>query len=113
MGDRHAASAARIAPAFPPSNRPPRNHPPAVTAPRPDDFSPCARLRRGHNSLQQLAGRLVLVDICALAIMSNDVHLVLRTKPDLAGQWTDQEVARRWWNLAAGRSWQIMDVGDE
>ena len=35
----------------------------------------------------------------ALAIMSNHVHLVLRNRPDLAGQWTDQEVARRWWNV--------------
>jgi len=48
--------------------------------------------------LEFLAGQFV-IDICALAVMSNHVHLVLRNRPDLAGQWTDQEVARRWWNL--------------
>ena len=48
--------------------------------------------------LEFLAGQFSS-DICTLAIMSNHVHLVLRTRPDLAGQWTDQEVARRWWNV--------------
>ena len=48
--------------------------------------------------LEFLAGQFA-IDICSLAIMSNHLHLVVRNRPDLAGQWTDQEVARRWWNL--------------
>jgi REP element-mobilizing transposase RayT len=43
------------------------------------------------------------MDICAMAIMSNHIHLVVRNRPDIAGQWSDEEVARRWWNLFPGR----------
>ena len=35
--------------------------------------------------------------------MSNHIHLVVRNRPDIAGQWSDEEVARRWWNLFPGR----------
>ena len=38
-----------------------------------------------------------------MAIMSNHIHLVVRNRPDIAGQWSDEEVARRWWNLFPGR----------
>jgi hypothetical protein len=31
--------------------------------------------------------------------MSNHLHVVLRNRPDVVGGWTDDEVARRWWNL--------------
>jgi REP element-mobilizing transposase RayT len=48
--------------------------------------------------LEFLAGQFS-IDICSLAIMSNHIHLVVRNRPDIASQWTDQEVARRWWNL--------------
>jgi len=36
-------------------------------------------------------------------MMSNHVHWVLRNRPGIAGQWSDEEVARRWWNLFPGR----------
>jgi len=49
-----------------------------------------------------LAGQFS-IDICAMAIMSNHIHLVVRNRPDIAGQWSDEEVARRWWNLFPGR----------
>ena len=49
-----------------------------------------------------LAGQFA-IDICSLAIMSNHIHLVVRNRPDIAGQWSDEEVARRWWNLFPGR----------
>ena len=31
--------------------------------------------------------------------MSNDIHLAIRNWPDSAGQWSDEVVARGWWNL--------------
>ena len=49
-----------------------------------------------------LAGQFA-IDICSIAMMSNHVHMVLRNRPDIAGQWSDEEVARRWWNLFPGR----------
>ena len=36
------------------------------------------------------------LDVCAFAIMSNHIHLVLRTRPDMVGSWSDEEVARHW-----------------
>jgi len=38
-----------------------------------------------------------------MAIMSNHIHLVVRNRPDIAGQWSDEDVARRWWYLLPGR----------
>ena len=35
--------------------------------------------------------------------MSNHIHVVVRNRPDIAGQLSDEEVARRWWNLFPGR----------
>ena len=49
-----------------------------------------------------LAGQFA-IDICSIAIMSNHLHVVVRNRPDIAGQWSDEEVARRWWNLFPGR----------
>ena len=48
-----------------------------------------------------LAGQFA-IDICSIAIMSNHLHVVVRNRPDIAGQWSDEEVARRWWNLFPG-----------
>ena len=31
--------------------------------------------------------------------MSNHLHVVARTRPDLVKAWSDEEVAFRWWNL--------------
>jgi hypothetical protein len=30
-------------------------------------------------------------------------HVVLRNRPDLVAAWSDEEIARRWWNLFPGR----------
>ena len=43
------------------------------------------------------------VDILGYAALSNHMHVVLRNRPDLAAQWSDEEVARRWWNLFPAR----------
>ncbi|MFV0486125.1 MAG: hypothetical protein ACK5NL_02890, partial [Vibrio fluvialis] len=31
--------------------------------------------------------------------MSNHIHVVLRSRPDVVQTWSDDEVARRWWRL--------------
>ena len=50
------------------------------------------------NRLRQLAG-IFAVDICAYAVMENHYHTILRTRPDIAASWSDQEVATRWLTL--------------
>jgi hypothetical protein len=36
------------------------------------------------------------IDLLCQAIMSNHIHLVLRSRPDVVAEWDDTEVARRW-----------------
>ncbi len=36
------------------------------------------------------------VDLCAYAVMSNHYHVVVRTAPKRAADWSAEEVARRW-----------------
>jgi hypothetical protein len=45
--------------------------------------------------LQKLAS-FFAIEICGYAVMSNHLHVVLRVRPDLAREWTDDEVALRW-----------------
>jgi len=35
------------------------------------------------------------VDILAYSVLSNHLHLILRTRPDVIAAWSDQEVAIR------------------
>lgn len=46
----------------------------------------------------RLAGRFG-IDVLGFAVMSNHLHVILRNRPDVVAGWTDDEVARRWWNL--------------
>ena len=39
------------------------------------------------------------VDCLTYTVMSNHLHLVLRSRPDVVAEWSDEEVARRWWRL--------------
>ena len=48
--------------------------------------------------LEELAA-VFAVDVCGFAVLSNHLHLVLRIRPDVAQDWSDEEVARRWWRL--------------
>ncbi len=50
------------------------------------------------NRLRKLAG-IFAIDVCAYAVMENHSHTIVRTRPDIAASWTDQEVARRWLTL--------------
>jgi hypothetical protein len=45
--------------------------------------------------LESLAG-LFAIDILGFAVMANHLHLVVRNRPDVATDWSDKEVARRW-----------------
>ncbi len=39
------------------------------------------------------------MDVLGFSVMSNHLHVVLRNRPALVKTWSDEEVARRWWNL--------------
>lgn len=48
--------------------------------------------------LEELAAIFGL-DVLSFAVLSNHLHVVVRTRPDVVKSWTDLDVARRWWNL--------------
>lgn len=52
--------------------------------------------------LRCLAGAMAL-DVLDFAILDNHIHVVLRNRPDIVATWSDEEVARRWWNVCPGR----------
>ena len=39
------------------------------------------------------------VDCLTYTVMSNHIHLVLRSRPDIVRSWSDEQVARRWLRL--------------
>lgn len=39
------------------------------------------------------------IDVLGYAIMGNHLHVILRNRPDVVRTWSDEEVARRIWNL--------------
>jgi len=43
------------------------------------------------------------VDCLTFSVMSNHMHIVLRSRPDVVRQWTDEQVVRRWLKLFPGR----------
>ncbi len=56
--------------------------------------------RRGwlQRRLEALAGAFA-IDVLGFAIMANHLHVVLRTRPDLAARWSDEDIADRWRRL--------------
>ena len=52
--------------------------------------------------LEELAG-IFGVDVCGFAVMSNHLHVVVRTRPDRVEEWSDEVVVHRWWQLCPGR----------
>ena len=46
--------------------------------------------------MQQNLARLFGIEIGFRAELSNHIHLILRTRPDVVETWSDQEVVRRW-----------------
>ena len=51
-----------------------------------------------QNRLQELAACFG-IDCLSFAVMVNHVHVILRNRPDVVAGWSDEEVARRWWQL--------------
>ena len=45
--------------------------------------------------MRGLAG-LFAIEVCGYSVMSYHLHLVLRNRPDIAEQWSDDEIALRW-----------------
>jgi hypothetical protein len=48
----------------------------------------------------ELLASAFAIDVCDFAVMRNHVHLLLRTHPELAFAWSDEEVVRRWLAIA-------------
>ena len=49
-----------------------------------------------------LAG-VMAVDVIGYCVMSNHFHVILRNRPDVVQDWSDNEVAQRWWQLCPAR----------
>ena len=60
------------------------------------------RKRWIEDKLKQLAANFG-IDVLAFSCLSNHLHLVLRSRPDVVKTWDDTEVARRWWSLCPQR----------
>ena len=43
------------------------------------------------------------IDCLTFAIMSNHIHLILRSRPDIVRGWSDKEIAERWLRLCPPR----------
>jgi len=56
-------------------------------------------IRRRMEALASVYG----IDVLSYAVMSNHLHLILRTRPDVIDGWSDQEVAIRWLKVFPGR----------
>ena len=52
--------------------------------------------------LRELAG-LFAIEVCGYCVMSNHLHLVLRNRPDIAEQWSAEEIALRWCRVFPSR----------
>ena len=51
-----------------------------------------------RDRLEELAG-IFGIDVLGFAVLSNHLHVVARTRPDVVKGWSDEEVALRWWRL--------------
>lgn len=48
---------------------------------------------------QEFLASVFGIDCLTYAVMSNHLHLVLRSRPDVVATWSDEEIARRWLRL--------------
>ncbi len=51
-----------------------------------------------RDRLEELAG-IFGIDVPGFAVMSNHLHVVVRTRPDVVQEWSDDEITLRWWRL--------------
>ena len=55
-----------------------------------------------REKLRELSG-IYAIEVISYSVLENHYHTVLRTRPDIAGGWSDTEVARRWLVLSPNR----------
>lgn len=55
-----------------------------------------------RDRLESLAS-IFAIDCLTFAVLSNHLHLILRSRPDIVRGWSDQEVAERWLRLCPPR----------
>jgi REP element-mobilizing transposase RayT len=48
---------------------------------------------------QEFLASVFAIDVLTYSVMSNHLHVVLRSRPDVVKTWSDEEVARRWLRL--------------
>ena len=51
-----------------------------------------------RSRLEFLAGQFG-IEVLGFAVMSNHLHVILRSRPDVVASWSDDEAARRWWRI--------------
>ncbi len=51
------------------------------------------------------------IDCLTYAILSNHLHVVLRSRPDVVATWSDKQVALRWLQIYPGKRTEIQ-LGD-
>lgn len=69
----------------------------------------CGRDERSGNCYEHRRGWIVerleflasvfAIDCLTYSVMSNHLHIVLRSRPDIVALWSDQEIAERWLRL--------------
>ncbi len=52
-----------------------------------------------RDRMESLAS-IFAVDVCDHTVMDNHIHVILRNRPDVVPEWSDEEVARRWLRLS-------------
>ena len=55
--------------------------------------------REWIRQLLEFLASVFAIDCLTYTVMSNHLHLVLRSRPDVVAEWSDDEVALRWWRL--------------
>jgi hypothetical protein len=55
-----------------------------------------------REQLQRLAS-IFAIDVCGYAVMSNHLHVIVRGRPDLVRNWSDEDVALKWCKLFPSR----------
>ena len=52
------------------------------------------------------------IDCLTFAVMSNHLHVILRSRPDVVRSWSDEEVAQRWLKLCPPRFGEVANEAD-
>ncbi len=93
----------------------PDTSPNGVSAARSASISgaPGSRIELLERRLAFLSTRVFAVDLIEFKPMGNHIHSIVRTHPELAWCWSDEEVARRWLRLSLAGRRADLDEGEE